>query len=316
MKLVRAGVLGWCMGVRRAVELAYTEAATSAVSGVQVYTAGPLIHNPQVLEELRLRGVQALDETKLPGDLRGSTVIIRAHGITPQTEEELIRRGAVIKDATCPKVKANQMKARSLYRAGYRLFLAGEKRHGEVIGIQGYAPDCIIVADREEAEEAAAALARKFATAASGEDAPAALPPKTAVIAQTTLSPEEYRAIGEGITRYLPGTEIINTICPATRDRQDSLKSLCAGVDAVIIAGSRDSANTRRLLAIAEACGRQAWLVENARALPPEAAACPVIGLSAGASTPDEVINSIEAALRALSGPKMVPGTMPINIYP
>ena len=186
------------------------------------------------------------------------------------------------------------MKALSFYRAGYRLFLAGEKRHGEVIGIQGYAPDCIIVADRAEAEEAAAALAREFD--AAGENA-AALPPKTALIAQTTLSPEEYRAIGEGITRYLPGTEIINTICPATRDRQDSLRSLCAGVDAVVIAGGRDSANTRRLLAIEEACGRRAWLVESARALPPEAAACRVIGLSAGASTPDEVINSIEAAL-------------------
>ncbi|MDR2054071.1 MAG: 4-hydroxy-3-methylbut-2-enyl diphosphate reductase [Treponema sp.] len=299
MKLVRADVLGWCMGVRRAVELAYTEAVNSAVSGVQVYTAGPLIHNPQVLEDLRLRGVQALNEAELPGDLRGSVVIIRAHGITPRTEEELIRRGAVIRDATCPKVKASQMKAQSLYRAGYRLFLAGEKRHGEIIGIQGYAPDCIIVADREEAEEAAAALARIFD--ASGENT-AALSPKTALIAQTTLSPEEYRAIGEGITRYLPGTEIINTICPATRDRQDSLKSLCAGVDAVVIAGSSDSANTRRLLAIAEACGKRAWLVENARALPPEAAACTIVGLSAGASTPDEVIESIEAALRDLSG--------------
>jgi 4-hydroxy-3-methylbut-2-enyl diphosphate reductase len=280
------------MGVRRAVELAYTEAANAAVSGAQVYTVGPLIHNPQVLEDLRLRGVRTLDEANLRRDLCAGTVIIRAHGVTPETEGELVRRGAVIKDATCPKVKANQMKARSLYRAGYRLFLAGEKRHGEVIGIQGYAPDCIIVADREEAEEAAAALARELA----------ALPPKTALIAQTTLSPEEYRAIGAGITRYLPGTEIINTICPATRDRQDSLRSLCAGVDAVVIAGGRDSANTRRLLAIAEACGRRAWLVENARALPPEAAAFPVIGLSAGASTPDEVIDSVEAALRDFSG--------------
>jgi 4-hydroxy-3-methylbut-2-enyl diphosphate reductase len=280
------------MGVRRAVELAYTEAANSVASGMRVYTMGPLIHNPQVLEDLRRGGVQVLDEADLPGDLSGSTVIIRAHGITPETEGELIRRGAVIKDATCPKVKASQMKARSLYQEGYRLFLAGERRHGEIIGIQGYAPDCIIVAGREEAEEAAAALAGEFA---------ASVPQKTALIAQTTLSPEEYRAIGEGITRYLPGTEIINTICPATRDRQESLRSLCAKVDAVIIAGGRDSANTRRLLVIAKACGKQAWLVESARNLPPEAASFPVVGLSAGASTPDKVIDSIEAAFNGLS---------------
>jgi 4-hydroxy-3-methylbut-2-enyl diphosphate reductase len=298
MKLIRAEVLGCCMGVRRAIELAYAEAA---VSGVRVYTLGPLIHNPQVLEDLRLRGVQVLDAANLPGDLSGSTVIIRAHGITPETEGELVRRGAVIKDATCPKVKASQMKARSLYRAGYRLFLAGERHHGEIIGIQGYAPDCIVVADREEAEKAAAALAREFAEAAPGKNAAGVLPPKTALIAQTTLSPEEYRAIGEGITRYLPGTGIINTICPATRDRQESLRALCTKVDAVVIAGGRDSANTRRLLAIAKACGRQAWLVESPNALPREAASFSVIGLCAGASTPDEVINSVETALESLS---------------
>jgi 4-hydroxy-3-methylbut-2-enyl diphosphate reductase len=290
MKVIRAEVLGYCMGVRRAVELAYAEAENFAASGGnagRVYTMGPLIHNPQVLEDLRLRGVEALDEADLPDDLGGSTVIIRAHGITPKLEAELARRGAVIRDATCPKVKASQMKACILSEVGCRLFLAGEKRHGEIIGIQGYAPNCVIVANREEAEEAAAALARE----------PAAPPPNTALIAQTTLSPEEYRAIGEGITRYLPQTEIINTICPATRDRQDSLKSLCAKVDAVVVAGSRDSANTRRLLAIAKACGKPAALVETAAALPPELAAYPVVGLTAGASTPNEVITSIEAAL-------------------
>jgi 4-hydroxy-3-methylbut-2-enyl diphosphate reductase len=247
---------------------------------------GPLIHNPQVLEDLRKRGVEALDEAALPDALRGSTVIIRAHGIKPELEAALVRRGAVIQDATCPKVKASQMKARALSDAGFRLFLAGEKHHGEVIGIQGYAPACVIVANSEEAGEAAAALARE-------PDARL----KTALIAQTTLSPEEYRAIGEGITRHLPQTEIIDTICPATRDRQDSLKSLCTKVEAVVIAGGRESANTRRLLAIAEACGKPAVLVETARALPPAFAAYAAVGLTAGASTPDEVIAFIELAL-------------------
>ncbi|MDR1351839.1 MAG: 4-hydroxy-3-methylbut-2-enyl diphosphate reductase, partial [Treponema sp.] len=263
MEVIRAGVLGYCMGVRRAVELAYGEAAKSASSGRRVYTVGPLIHNPQVLEDLRRRGVEALDGAGLPGDLSGSIVIIRAHGITPELEAELVRRGASIRDATCPKVKASQMKARSLCRAGCRLFLAGERRHGEVIGIQGYAPDCVIVAGRDEAEREAAALARENSAA----------PVKTALIAQTTFSPEEFRAIAGGIARHLPGTEIINTICPATRDRQESLRSLCSGVDAVVIAGGRDSANTRRLFAIAEACGKPAWLVEDAAAVPREAAA-------------------------------------------
>jgi 4-hydroxy-3-methylbut-2-enyl diphosphate reductase len=286
------------MGVRRAAEIAYEETAKSAVSGGRVCTAGPLIHNPQLLEDLRLRGVRILDGAERLDDPDGrpAVVIIRAHGISPGLEEEFRRRGAVIKDATCPKVKASQMKARSLYRAGYQLFLAGERRHGELIGIQGYAPGCVIVADRKEAEKEAAALA--------GKNAAASLPfsvPKTALIAQTTLSPEEYRAIGEGIRRYLPETEIIDTICPATRERQESLRSLCARVDAVVIAGGRDSANTRRLLAIAEASGKPAWLVENAALVPREAAAFPVIGLSAGASTPGEAIDAVEAALLRLN---------------
>ncbi|MDR1410602.1 MAG: 4-hydroxy-3-methylbut-2-enyl diphosphate reductase [Spirochaetaceae bacterium] len=299
MRIIRAGVLGYCMGVRRAVELAYREAAKSASPGGRVYTVGPLIHNPQVLEDLRRRGVEALDGAGLPGDLSGSAVIIRAHGITPELEAELVRRGAAIRDATCPKVKASQMKARALYRAGCRLFLAGERRHGEIIGIQGYAPDCVIVASRDEAEKEAAALAREFAAAAPQGNS--AAPPKTALIAQTTFSPEEYRAIAGGIARHLPETEIINTICPATKDRQESLRSLCSAVDAVVIVGGRDSANTRRLLAIAESCGKPAWLVENAAAVPREAAAFPAVGLSAGASTPGEVIDSVEAALRRLA---------------
>ncbi|GHV89041.1 4-hydroxy-3-methylbut-2-enyl diphosphate reductase [Spirochaetia bacterium] len=301
MKLIKAEVLGYCMGVRRAVEMAYREAdrvAAGPGDSRRVYTMGPLIHNPQVLEDLRRRGVAVLDEDALPGDLQDAVVIIRAHGITPTLEAELVMRGACLIDATCPKVKASQMKARALSEAGYRIFLAGERRHGEVIGIQGFAPGCIIVANREEAEAAAEKLFRGFGRSRDG-DAPDS--PKTALIAQTTLSPEEYQAIGEGIAKFFPQGEIVNTICKATRDRQDALKRLCAEVDAVIIAGGRESANTRRLLAIAQAQGRPAWLVESAAdisgGLAGEIAAYPRVGLSAGASTPDGVIEAIEGAL-------------------
>jgi 4-hydroxy-3-methylbut-2-enyl diphosphate reductase len=252
------------------------------------------------VEDLRRHGGEVLDcardEAALPEDLSDAVVIIRAHGVTPQVEAGLTRRGAAIVDATCPKVKASQMKARALSRAGCRIFLAGERDHGEVIGIQGYAPDCVIVANREEAEAAAATL---FHEVSAGNGKPGA--PKIALLAQTTLSPEEYRDIAEGIARFFPALERIDTICPATRDRQDALKALCAKVDAVIIAGGRESANTRRLLTIAESCGKPAWLVENARALPPGLGVWQTIGLSAGASAPDAVIDAIEEALLSLT---------------
>ncbi|GHV16433.1 4-hydroxy-3-methylbut-2-enyl diphosphate reductase [Spirochaetia bacterium] len=295
MKLIKAEVLGCCMGVRRAVGMAYTETARQNPAEAPVYTMGPLIHNPQVLSDLRARGVETLDEEALPKTLENAVVIIRAHGITPQLETELTARGARLVDATCPKVKASQLKVRSLREAGYHVFLAGERCHGEIIGIQGFAPGCVIVANREEAEAAAAAVAEKL-FCGSGINST-----KTALLAQTTISPEEYRAIGEGIARFFPQVEIIDTICGATRDRQDALKRLCAGVDAVIVAGGRDSANTRRLLAIAQAQGKPCWLAESAADIPREIAAYTTVGLSAGASTPDAVIDNIAAALQAVS---------------
>jgi 4-hydroxy-3-methylbut-2-enyl diphosphate reductase len=268
------------MGVRRAVEIAESKA------GARVYTMGPLIHNPQTLAALREQGIEALDEDRLPGDLRDAVVIIRAHGVAPRVEEDLRRRGARLVDATCPRVKASQIRARALAGAGFRVFLAGEKRHGEIAGIQGYAPDCIVVADREEAERAAG----KLYAEAPGE--------KAALLGQTTISPDEYRAIGEGIGRFFPGLIVEDTICGATRDRQNALRELCARVDALVVAGGRESANTRRLLAIAEAQGKPAWLVETKDEIPPEIGGYSLVGLSAGASAPDEVIDDIETALR------------------
>jgi 4-hydroxy-3-methylbut-2-enyl diphosphate reductase len=279
--LYKARVLGYCMGVRRAVEMAYREAREAPG---RVYTVGPLIHNPQVLEDLRSRGVEALERDRLPPDLRGAVVIIRAHGISPALEAELGSRGARIADATCPKVKASQLKARALSGAGYRVFIAGEREHGEVAGIRGYAPGSMVVASPAEAEEAARSLR-------TGHPAV-----KAALIGQTTISPEEYAAIGAAIGKSLD-PEIVDTICGATRERQEALRELCAQVEAVVIAGGRGSSNTRRLLEIARSLGKPCWLVESAADLPAEAAAFRTLGLSAGASTPDAVIREIENAL-------------------
>jgi 4-hydroxy-3-methylbut-2-enyl diphosphate reductase len=308
MKVIRARVLGYCMGVRRAVEIAASRGGGASEPEAdppaerregpcagRVYTLGPLIHNPQVLAALKSRGVEILDETGLPGDLRGAVVIIRAHGVSPALEAEVSLRGGLVVDATCPKVKAGQTLARSLSGAGYRLFLAGERQHGEIIGIRAYAGDCFIVASPEEAAGAAEALYRE--TAGKGE----ALP-KTALLGQTTLSPGEYRAIGEAIRPFFPDLRVEDTICGATRDRQDALTELCGKAEAVIVAGGRDSANTRRLLSMARALGKPAWLAESAGDVPREIAGYAVVGLSAGASTPDEVIDEIEGALLSMDG--------------
>jgi 4-hydroxy-3-methylbut-2-enyl diphosphate reductase len=283
MKIIRAKVLGFCMGVRRASDLAYAE-AQRAGKDFFVYTLGPLIHNPKVLSDLESLNVQLINSPgQLPSDVNCS-VIIRAHGVEPSVENELFNRGVHIVDATCPNVKASQLKAEELARAGYCLFLAGEAQHAEIIGITGYCNNsfCTVAGNVEEARKAAKKL--------YGINSDA----KTALLGQTTISDNEYHAIGEAIRLFFPNLEIIQTICAATRERQQALRELLTIADAVIIAGGKDSANTRRLLAIAKQSGKPCVLVEETSEIPESFFAYNTVGLCAGASTPDSVIDKIE----------------------
>ncbi len=286
-KVIRARVYGYCMGVRRAVETAVAEARAGSSGGV--FTMGPLIHNPQALDSLRSLGVGVLDERNLPARLDGSTVVIRAHGVPPSLVATLAERGARVVDATCPRVRLSQRRAASFSEQGYTVFLAGEREHGEVVGVAAYAADCVVVATSDEARTAAERLA-----AIDGEA-------RTALIGQTTLTAEEYAAIAREIERHFPTLEIIDSICPATVDRQKSLDELCEQTDAVVVVGGRSSANTRRLYSAAVERGKPAWHVESPDELSAELADYAVVGLTAGASTPDDVIDAVEARILSLS---------------
>jgi len=291
MTIIRARVLGFCMGVRRAVELAAAQAKKAEEEGSALFTLGHLIHNPKVLADLEKQGVitlnqNALEQIQKKG--KNSGVIIRAHGISPQTEEKLRGMECKIIDATCPNVKKNQLKTQELSRAGYSLFLSGESAHAEIEGITGYAssaPFCKTVMNTQQAREAAAALREE------NKDA------KTALIGQTTISEDEYREIGNEIKKYFPNLEIVNTICAATSERQQALRELLSAVDAVIIAGGKESANTRRLLMIAKESGKPCAIVERVKEIPTEFYGFGRVGISAGASTPDSLIDEIEKTL-------------------
>jgi 4-hydroxy-3-methylbut-2-enyl diphosphate reductase len=288
MKVIRSGVLGFCMGVRRAIALAAREADNVKVSGGRVFTLGPLIHNPVALNDLKKLGVEELSET--PSNIIGSSLVICAHGIDPRLEEDLRYKGARIVDATCPKVKESQLKAKALAKEGFTLFLAGESRHAEIIGILGYAGGKGTVVSN--ASEAEAAAKRLYET---DKDA------KTALLGQTTISEDEYLSIGEAIKKIFPDMEIIQTICAATGDRQRALRELLEQVDAVIIAGGKESANTRRLLAIARKSGKPCALVETAAEIPASFRVYETVGLCAGASSPDSVIDEIERELASVN---------------
>ena len=290
MKVIRAKVMGFCMGVRRAEELACAESRQAG--GARVFTLGPLVHNPKVLADLKECGVETLDELPSACDLKSCSVIIRAHGISATIEKDLREKGFRIVDATCPKVKASQLKAQELSRAGYCLFLAGEAHHAEIEGVMSYAqagstPFCVVVSDAVEAEKEAAKLLKADKNA------------KTALLGQTTICEDEYSQIGEAVKKYFPNLEIVQTICSATTERQKALRELLkqVEVDAALIIGGRESANTRHLLSIAKESGKPCTLVENAGEIPPVFFTYGTVGLSAGASTPDSVIDEIETAL-------------------
>ena len=286
------------MGVRRAVDMARdagqgskkADGCDTGSSSRQVYTLGPLIHNPKVLKMLEERGVSCLKEDEVPALPKGSAVIIRAHGVSPLVEKEILRQGVNILDATCPKVKVSQRKAKDFAEKGYQVFLAGEEDHAEITGLRGYvSTHCFVVGNPAEAEKAASDLSRVK---------PAA---KTVLIGQTTIGAGEYLAIGETIRQFFPSLEIVDSICGATKDRQEALRELCEKTDAVIIAGGAESSNTKRLLSLARELGKPAWLVEAASEIPSEIGAYETVGLSAGASTPGELIAEVEAALRAIN---------------
>ncbi|MDR1126772.1 MAG: 4-hydroxy-3-methylbut-2-enyl diphosphate reductase [Treponema sp.] len=279
MKVIRASAMGYCAGVRRAMEIALKETAY----GLPVFTQGRLIHNLTALESLKERGVRELDDNP-HGIIDGTTVVLRAHGVPPAREAELSARGARIADATCPKVKKNQLKIQSLAKDGFRVFLVGEKTHAEIVGLMGYA-DCIVVENAEEARRSAERLFNENPHS------------KTAVMGQTTLSTDVYLSATEAIKDIFSDVCVIDTICPATKDRQDAVKKLCASVDAVVIVGGKKSANTRRLFHIAKASGKAVYFIETAKELPPSVFTYDIVGISAGASTPDEIIDEVENRL-------------------
>lgn len=286
MKVIRANILGYCMGVRRAVELA--EQAVCSQSNDEpysrVYTLGPLIHNSAALKSLEKRGIHCLHINEYERqDLKDATVIIRAHGIAPLLRYRLEQTGCRIIDATCPRVVSSQKRASDFSKKGYTVILAGDRNHGEVTGIAGYVEKyggkCIIIENTEEAGSIHAE--------------------KAALIGQTTIGKDEYDAIAEVLRKKNACVTVCNTICPATVERQAALEELSRQVDAILVIGGRNSANTERLLRSAKKICKKTALIENADEIPETFLRGDIktVGLTAGASTPDFIIDEVEEKL-------------------
>ncbi|MDQ3750456.1 MAG: 4-hydroxy-3-methylbut-2-enyl diphosphate reductase, partial [Acidobacteriota bacterium] len=240
MQVLIADEYGFCFGVERAVEM--VEEALQ--EGDTVRTLGPLIHNDQEMERLATHGVSTISA---PVQIqRGETAVIRAHGVTPQIEAELREKASKVVDATCPFVTKVQKLASRAAAQDRHVVVVGNPDHPEMIGVFGYAPEhSFIVRDAEEV----AALPRLK---------------NPLVVSQTTIKLQNFYDVAEAVKAKADGeTQIVNTICSATRDRQDAARALAGEVDVFYIIGGRHSSNSRKLLAVCQEKCEKSFLIET-----------------------------------------------------
>ncbi len=262
------------MGVRKAIQTVYN--VTEKEKGRKISTFGPLIHNRLVLADLASRGAGVIED---PEDAEG-VVIIRAHGIRPEIRKRLEEKADIVIDATCPRVLDSQRRVKEASDKGMLVVIAGDRNHGEVQGMAGYAEKAVIIENAAEAE--------RIDTCAP-----------LLLISQTTFSEKEYGFICRVLKKRYPDIEIAMSICPATEKRQKALAALTEKVDAVVVIGGKNSANTLRLYQRALDLGKKAWHIENSDELPPEIRQYNTVGITAGASTPDWIIKEVADKLKS-----------------
>lgn len=278
LEVIRAKHAGACYGVQRALDMTLK----AAESGTKVCTLGPLIHNPRVVESLEQKGIgvaNSVDEVDAQG------VVIRSHGVVPGVIAEIERGGYQVIDATCPHVMRAQRAAAQMAREGRHVLVVGEAGHPEVEGISAHAieagGECTIVG--------------------SAVDVPANLQGAIGVVVQTTQSREKFEEVLGALEGRGLDVAVKDTICFATTQRQVAAIELAKQVDAMVVIGGRNSSNTTRLFEICEQHCQRAYHVEGAEEI--DSAwfeGCATVGVSAGASTPDDQIESVVTYLQSL----------------
>ncbi len=270
MKVRVAEKRGFCFGVQDAVELAL-RAASERPRGT-VYTLGPVIHNPQEVARLEAAGVN--QSTELDQIPRGSTLVIRSHGVRPEVIEEARRRGFTVVDATCKLVKRAQQIVQQLQADGYEVVMIGNAKHPEVMGVVGYAAEVIVI---DRVEEVAARVPERS---------------RLGIVAQTTHAPAHVaRVVSEIVARPFREVKIVSTLCNEVSHRQAAAVALSKQVDVMFILGGLHSANTRQLARLCEQQGVATHHLETWDQFRPEMVAdCRVAGVAAGTSTPEWII--------------------------
>jgi 4-hydroxy-3-methylbut-2-enyl diphosphate reductase len=278
MQVLLADEYGFCFGVERAVQM--VEEALG--EGARVRTLGPLIHNTQEIGRLEAGGVQTIDS---PAEVEaGTTAVIRAHGVTPEVQRELEARAERVVDATCPFVTKVQKLAERAAAEGRDVVVVGSPDHPEMIGVKGYAPlNAHVVRDAGEV----AKLPRLHAPL---------------VVSQTTIKLSTFLEAADAVRERADAEpQIVNTICSATRDRQDAARALAGHVEAFYIIGGRHSSNSIKLLSVCKEQCPRSFLIETPEEIDAEdLRGARRVGVTAGASTPNWLIEQVIARLKEI----------------
>lgn len=278
MEIILAAEYGFCFGVERAINMV----EKVLEEGETVRTLGPLIHNQEEIKRLEKEGVKAISS---PSEIqKGETVVIRAHGVPPEVEAELKEKASKVVDATCPFVTRVQRLAARAAAQDRHVVVVGNPEHPEMIGVKGYAPNhAFIVRDASEV---------------------ATLPKlrKPLVVSQTTIKSQTFYETAEAVkSKTDDEVEIINTICSATRDRQDAARELAEKVDVVYIIGGRHSSNSQKLLAVCKEKCEKSFLIEKESEINPEdLKGVKRVGVTASASTPNWLIQKVISRLEEI----------------
>jgi 4-hydroxy-3-methylbut-2-enyl diphosphate reductase len=279
MRILRAAHLGMCFGVRDAIALAFAHADAGPLT-----ILGDLVHNPTVLRALEAKGIAVVHDA---ANVRTATLLVSAHGTSERALARTRATGLTVLEATCPLVRVAHRAVAALARDGYHVVLIGQRDHVEVRGLTG---------DLD-----------RFDVVLEDQDVLALEPhPRIGIAAQTTQPVERVRRLVAAIRRRFPGSDVrfLDTVCKPTKDRQAAAIEIASQAEVVIVVGGRSSTNTRELVATcARYCTRVHHVQTDADVRPEWFAGAHVVGLTAGTSTPDEMIDRVEARVRQVEAP-------------
>lgn len=280
MDIIKAREMGFCFGVRRAVEMMEEAVAQRG----PMASLGATVHNRQVVEQLHRQGVEVINSIE---EANGRLIAITAHGVGADVMEELERRDIPVIDTTCPIVRRSQQWARRLVKEGFGVIVFGDPNHGEVRGVLGWTQGKGVAIPDE----------------AGLDSLPEEMPSRIAVLSQNTETEARFasfvRRLLESRMDHISELRVINTLCDATTSQQAAAQELARRVDLMIVIGGHDSANTRHLADVAQREGVQTYHVESAVEIQPEwLDGRQRVGVTAGASTPDYAVDEVVARLQ------------------